>query len=58
MARYEDGKKGKTKQTHLHAIAAREDFISHKLTPKLAQQLKVTPFHVHEPPVQDWEFPI
>jgi len=43
LARYEAGKAGKTKQAHLHAIAAREDFISQKLTPKLAQQLKVSP---------------
>lgn len=44
VAAYEDGLQGKTdsnKKLTKHHQVTREEFISHKLAPKLAQQLKV-----------------
>lgn len=44
VAAYEDGLKGKTdsqKKLTKHHQVTRDEFISHKLAPKLAQQLKV-----------------
>lgn len=44
VAAYEDGLKGVShKKLVKQYQIAREDFISSKLTPKLAQQLKVSP---------------
>lgn len=58
LARYEEGQAGVMERKSPPIwTTAREDFISHKLTPKLAQQLKVSyhlifsstlfPFHAH-----------
>lgn len=46
VAAYEDGLKGRmdgNKKLTKHHQVTRDEFISHKLAPKLAQQLKVSP---------------
>ena len=44
LSRYQEGKAGITeKKAPVAWATVREEFISHKLTPKLAQQLKVCP---------------